>query len=61
MRNTWLTYPRDGSNQEKSWLTPDGPTEADVTVGKGATASRADGTAAHQLDGGVMAYRGYDG
>ncbi len=40
---------------------PDSPTEADVTVGKGATASRVDGTAAHQLDGGVMADRGDDG
>lgn len=61
MRNTWSTYLRDGNNPEKSGLMPDGPKETYVALGKGASASRVDGTAAHQLDGGVMAHRGYDG
>ncbi len=59
--NAWTTDPPDGDSRGKLRIIPDTTRGAKALRGKAAAAAPGDGSASHQLDGGVKAHRGDDG
>ena len=59
LSNTWRTRPPLGDSRRKRRVTPDDPAARHLAAGK--TQVEGDGSAAHQVDGGVTAHRADDG
>ena len=59
LSSTWRTRPPPGDSLRKRRVTPDDP--APRHLGAGKTQVEGDGSAAHQVDGGVTAHRADDG
>ena len=59
LSNTWRTCPHPGDSRGKPRVIPDDPARPHGRAGKAQTGG--DGSAAHQVDGGVTAHRARDG
>ena len=59
LSNTWRTRPPLGDSRRKRRVTPDDPAARHLAAGK--TPVEGDGSAAHQVDGGVTAHRADNG
>ena len=59
LSNTWRTRPPPGDSLRKRRVTPDDPAARHLAAGK--TPVEGDGSAAHQVDGGVTAHRADNG
>ena len=59
LSNTWRTRPLLRDSLGKPWVIPDDPAGPHGPAGKAQTGG--DGSAAHQVDGGVTAHRADDG
>ena len=59
LSNTWRTCPPPGDSRRKRRVTPDDPAPGHPGAGK--TQVEGDGSAAHQVDGGVTAHRADNG
>jgi len=59
--NAWTTCPPVRDSPGKPGIIPDETPRAEALGGKGAEAPQGEGSASHQLDGGVKAHRGDDG